>query len=509
MRVSVKTGDVTRSPVELLAVPLPKFDSARPQLPARLRALDRMLLGGLAAALASGDFRGRAGDSVLLYPGEASKLERVLLLGLGDAAEIDSDRLRRAAGTSARRAADSRARRMAIWVPPLRLLKPAASARALTEGAILGSYGFDLYREKRDDAPAPPGSLTLFYDRLPQVAAARRSAGEGRIAADCQNLARQLVDLPANELSPATLASRARSVAREVGLASRVMGPSELTRRKLGGLLAVGQGSANPPRLIVLEHNAPRRGARRLPTLCIVGKGITFDSGGLSLKPATGMELMKDDMGGAAAVIGILRAAALLELPLHVSGIIAAAENMPGGSAYRPGDVVRTMSGKTVEVVNTDAEGRLALADALHYACSRWRPEAIVDLATLTGACQVALGPWASGIFGNHTPMIEAIRRAGETTGETAWPLPLFDGHRKTVRDSLADLRNSTGREAGASTAAAFLESFVGDRRWVHIDIAGTAWAKKASPYQPRGATGVGVRLVVEFLRNFEPDGSN
>ena len=504
MLVSVKVGDVTRTPSALLAVPLTQLDSTRPRLPARLRPLDRLVGGGITAALASGDFTGRAEQCTLLYPTEAGKLTRVLLVGLGERAEVDAEKLRRAAGISAGRAASSRARRMAIWVPPLGRLKETVSAQALTEGAMLGSYNFDLYREKRKDAPEAPRSLSLVYDKLPQAGEVRRAASEGKILADCQNLARLLSDQPPNELSPAALAKQARRVAREVGLTSRVMGPSELERHEMRGLLAVGQGSANSPRLVVLEHNAPQRRGKSLPTLCIVGKGITFDSGGISIKPASDMDKMKHDMSGAAAVIGIMRAAALLELPLHLVGIIAAAENLPGGSAYRPGDIVRTMSGKTVEVLNTDAEGRIVLADALHHAQSRWKPEAMLDLATLTGACQVALGPWATGLFGNDAALIEAVRRAGETTGEIAWPMPLFEEHRKEMRSTSADLKNAGGRHAGASTAAAFLQSFVGEVPWVHLDIAGTGWTTKASPYQPLGATGVGVRLTVELLRSWE-----
>jgi leucyl aminopeptidase len=269
----------------------------------------------------------------------------------------------------------------------------------------------------------------------------------------------------------------------------------------------VGSGSAHPPRLIAMEHNAPARGRkaprRRLPSVCLVGKGITFDSGGISIKPAAGMDEMKHDMSGAAAVVGALRACALLKVPLHVVGVIGAAENMPSGSAYRPGDIVTSMSGKTIEVLNTDAEGRVVLADALHYARTEFEPQAILDLATLTGACVVALGKWATGLFGNNERLIERVRRAGETTAERTWPLPLWEEHRKHVKSEVADLKNSAGREAGSSTAAAFLSSFVGDTPWVHLDIAGTGWSSKAASYQPRGATGIGVRLLLEVLRDW------
>ena len=284
----------------------------------------------------------------------------------------------------------------------------------------------------------------------------------------------------------------------------------ELKKRKMGAILAVGGGSANPPRLVVMEHNAQRnargrkKGGRRLPTICLIGKGITFDSGGISIKPSPGMDEMKHDMSGAATVVGAMRAIALLNLPLHVVGILAAAENLPSGTAYRPGDVVTTASKKTIEVLNTDAEGRVVLADALHYAHTEYEPVAMVDLATLTGACVVALGKAASGLFGNNDRLVEHIRRAGEATAERMWPMPLFEEHRKAVKSQIADVKNTAGREAGSSTAAAFLQAFVGDTPWVHLDIAGTGWTGKTGAYQPRGATGVGVRMLLEALRTWK-----
>ena len=270
----------------------------------------------------------------------------------------------------------------------------------------------------------------------------------------------------------------------------------------MGGILAVGGGSARPPRLVVLEHR-PGRKRPKPPTVCLVGKGITFDSGGISIKPSQGMEEMKHDMCGAAAVIGAMRAVAELSLPLHVVGVIGAAENLPSGTAYRPGDVVETSAGKTIEIVNTDAEGRVVLSDALHYARTAFEPDAMIDLATLTGACMVALGPWASGLFGNDERLIERVRAAGEACGEKAWPMPLYDEHRKAVKSTIADVKNSAGRDAGASTAAAFLAHFVGSTPWVHLDIAGTGWTSTPHPYQIRGGTGVGVRLLVEMLRRW------
>jgi leucyl aminopeptidase len=512
MKVSVKTGDPRQAECEILAVPLFEHDPAKWRLPQRIAALDQALGAPIAAALRSGDFRGRPGESLLLYPSEGSGPKRVLLLGLGPEAKVDGDALRRAAGAAVTRGAEKRVRAVALAVPSLRRVRPPDSAQALAEGAVLGAYRSDAYRsDPGEEAPRPVDSLALLYEKLPERAKARAAAGRGSALAESQNLARRLSNLPANELPPAALAREAEKVAREAGLRCQVMEPAELRRRKMGGILAVGAGSHNPPRLIVLEHNAPRggrkkagRGGRSRPTVCVVGKGITFDSGGISIKPSEGMQDMKHDMSGAAAAVGALRAAALLKLPLHVVGVIAAAENMPSGTAYRPGDVVRTASGKTIEILNTDAEGRVVLADALHHAISEYRPQAVVDLATLTGACVIALGPWATGMFGNDQRMIERVRKAGEAVGERVWPLPLFDEHREAMKSQVADLKNAGGRQAGACTAAGFLSSFVGETPWVHLDIAGTAWTDKAGPTQPVGATGVGVRLVFELLRGWK-----
>jgi leucyl aminopeptidase len=367
---------------------------------------------------------------------------------------------------------------------------------------VLGGYRFDAFKSRGEEPPFDVAAFQLCFEHAEDARAARAGVKRGALLAECQNLARQLSNLPGNELPPAALAREAQKVAREVGLRARVLGPAELRRRKLGAILAVGGGSANAPRLIALEHR-PRRAARA-DTLCFVGKGITFDSGGVSIKPAAAMDEMKHDMSGAAAVVGALRACALLDVPLRVVGVIAAAENMPSGTAYRPGDVVRSGAGKTIEVLNTDAEGRVVLADALHFAKTEYQPRAIVDLATLTGACIVALGSWASGLFGNHERLAEAVRRAGEATGERVWPMPLWEEHRKAVKSEVADLKNTTGRDAGSSTAAAFLAAFAGDTPWVHLDIAGTAFTSRPGACQARGATGVGVRLLLELLSSWK-----
>jgi leucyl aminopeptidase len=302
--------------------------------------------------------------------------------------------------------------------------------------------------------------------------------------------------------TPAWLGDRARELAREVGLRVHVFDERELERRHMGALLAVGRGSANPPRMIVLEHGAPPRGARRRRCVALVGKGITFDTGGISIKQAAGMEDMKHDMSGGAAVFGALRVAALLRLPLHVVGIVPAAQNSPDGKGYLPGDVLRSASGKTIEVQNTDAEGRVVLADGLFHAQS-YEPEAIIDLATLTGACVVALGREYAGMLGNDERLQARVRAAADATRERVWPLPLADEHKKAIESHIADVKNTAGREAGVLTAGAFLSHFVGEAPWVHLDIAGKELTPKDAPYCVKGATGFGVRLLAELLRRW------
>ncbi len=506
MQITVEAGALEKLAADVVAVPLADLEPAKWRLPARLAALDAAFGGRLADAVASGDFRGKRGESLTVYAPNGAAAKRALLLGIGAEAKLDLAALRELAAAAIRETGARKGAAVAIVAPAARKLKATALCQALAEGAVLGSYRFDRYHASRKERK-PIERVVLVLERAADARAARSAAATGVVLAESQNLARDLSNEPPNLLPPAVLAREAEKVAKQVGLRVRVWGKAELQKHGFGAMLAVAQGSENEPRLIVLEHNAPpkaaRKGARRLPTLCVIGKGVCFDSGGLSLKPSTSMEKMKHDMSGGAAVIGALRAAALLKLPLHVVGLIGAVENMPSGSAYRPDDIVTTLSGQTIAIANTDAEGRLVLADVLHYARTTFEPEAMIDLATLTGACSVALGTWAAAVLGTDQRLVDRVLEAGEATGERYWQLPLWDVHREHMRGQIADVKQTGGRDGGTITAAAMLSHFVGETPWAHLDIAPVADTEKSTSLQPYGATGFGVRSVVEVLRSW------
>lgn len=472
-------------------------------LPRFLRGLDAALGGTIGSFFEGGDFTGKAEESIQL-PARGVAARRVHLIGLGDPKELDGEVLRRGAGRAVTTAMGRKCRSLALLVPPARRISPAALGQALAEGALLGAYRFDAYRTL-EEPPPPVDELELIVPDS-RAAGMRQGVRVGRIVAEATNFARDLSNEPGSVHTPAWLADQTRRMARGNGLRVRILDEAELEKHKMGGLLAVGRGAKNPPRLIVAEHNAPGRGAkgrgRKRTTVALVGKGITFDTGGVSIKPAASMEEMKHDMSGGAAVLGAMRAVAELRLPLHVVGIVAAAQNMPGQDAYLPGDVVRTASGKTIEILNTDAEGRIVLSDALHHATS-FEPVAIVDLATLTGAKVVALGEHCCAVMGNDEKLAARIRQAGERCHERAWPLPLWPEHKEQIKSRVADMKNTAGRNASSITAAALLSHFVGDVPWAHLDIAGNESVKSDQPYCVQGATGFGVRLLVELLRSW------
>jgi leucyl aminopeptidase len=483
------TSRPAEAAVDLLFVPV--FDGE--DHAADLAGFDEAVGGEWRRALTSGEFRRKLYTIVAARVLEASwKARHVAFVGAGSRADADPQRLRRLAAACGY-AARERAARSVGWLVRAGgdvALWAAAAADGLSAPEFLSSsYQSDV------DTPAFPERCVIVApgaDRRALDEAVRR----GRITGDCANFARALANEPGNVLTPREFASRVSTALDEVGLRVDVLDEGALASLGMRLLLGVSQGSAEPPRVIVIRHDPP--GAPESPVLAFVGKGVTFDSGGISIKPADGMDRMKDDMAGGAAVAGAMRALAQLGGSCRVLGIIPTTENMPGGRATRPGDVIAGASGKTVEIINTDAEGRLILADALWYA-GRLGATHLIDVATLTGACVVALGRSVSGLFGTPSPWVDAVRAAADRGGDRVWPMPIYEEAREELRSEIADMVNSAGRAGGAITGAAFLREFADGRPWAHLDIAGTAWAEDRKPYQPKGATGVAVRLLIEL----------
>lgn len=458
--------------------------------------VDAALGGALRDLRAAGDLTGALNTLVTLYPRGAIAAQRVLVIGLGAAGALTAGRVRTALAGAAQKARELGARQIATAAVGAEQLGAEAAAQATVEALTLGLYGF----EGRPAAGPGVETLVVLAPDAEQLPALEAGARAGEILAGGANFARDLVNQPPNVCTPEYLAERAREMALEVGLGYEALGPAELRALGMGALLGVAQASHLPPRFIVLTHR-PAGAETRAPVV-LVGKGVTFDSGGLSIKGADDMPAMKSDMGGGAAVLGALRAAALLGLAQPVIGLVPASENVIGGAGFRPADVLRAANGKTIEIISTDAEGRLLLADALVYA-GRYQPAAVIDVATLTGACVVALGRhMAAGLFDTDAALAGRIRAAADRAGERVWPLPLYPEYREILKSDVADLKNSAGdRYGGVGVSATFLREFATGYPWAHLDIAGMAYRDQAQAPWPRGATGFGVRLLAELLR--------
>ncbi len=465
------------------------------------KELDQQLGGLLRKARQSGEFSGKSGEKILFQPAGQLPAQRVLLIGLGTKAQASMEKLRQAAGRAMQQVIENKLGQAVFALPLCAIQKSDCASRIQTvaEGVLLASYRYDRFlSEKSKEGRKLPQSVTLLIDNTGEKPACESALAETQHLCRAVILARDLVNAPGNVKSPVYLAEQARAAATESTLQIKVLGKKQLTEAGCGALLGVAQGSLREPQMIILEHQG---GGKKQSPVVLVGKGVVFDAGGISLKPAEKMDEMKMDMAGGAAVIGTMLAAALLKLPLNLVGIVPAVENMPSGTAYRPGDILTSLSGQTIEVLNTDAEGRLILADALTYA-KRYQPELVIDLATLTGACIIALGHHATAVLGNDQKLVDALLHAGEECGERLWQLPLWDDYDQQIKSDVADVKNTGGRPAGTITAAAFLKKFAGDFRWAHLDIAGTAWGDSAQPYTAKGGTGVGVRLLISFLKN-------
>jgi leucyl aminopeptidase len=477
---------------ECLAVVV--LDEGEPDKPQpKVQATDNAVIASAQEVIAAQEIGGKIFETVMVHRPEGLKAKRLLLVGGGKAKNFSSYELRKLAGAAVRFLKPKGIRTFAFLVPPLSS-GVAEAAKAVVEGAFVGNFDPDTYKSDRKDQRLLEITVVAAEQAgRPELEAALE---QGRIVGESQNFTRELVNEPANRMTPRILAERAQQMAKEVGLQCEVYGPDKLRELKMGAFLSVAQGSEEEPRLILLRYEPA--GAPEKPVLGLVGKGITFDTGGISIKPSEGMEKMKYDMAGGAAMLGVMRALALLEAKLKIVGVICATENMPSGKAQKPGDVQVAMSGKSIEVINTDAEGRLVLADGLYWARQLGATH-LVDAATLTGAVVVALGYVNAGVFANDDAIYSRFEQAEKRAGEKMWRMPLDSEYMEQLKSTIADMMNVGGRWGGAATAAMFLKEFVGDTPWIHLDIAGTAWMEENKPWIAKGPSGIAVRSIVEF----------
>ncbi|HXU39397.1 MAG TPA: leucyl aminopeptidase [Blastocatellia bacterium] len=500
MKITASRTSLGEISEDVLIVPVFEGETPRDSDNASaLAALDHLTRGAIASLFDEGEMTGKLDSSVLLQNVGPFSTKRLLLYGAGKADDIDSVSVRRLSGAAIRAILKHRVIRSAAFLVT-RKLESEALAQAIVEGALVGQMSSDLYRAK-DESTAEIEALDLISE-LPEPPDFDRAIKAGSAMGEATNYARGLGFEPSNVMTPTELADRAQKMANGEGLAFEALGEDEMKRLGMGALLAVSRGSTEPARLIVLKYEPDGEQAGASSDLiALVGKGITFDSGGISIKPAARMEEMKYDMCGGAAVIGAMQVIARLRPNVRVIGVVPASENLPSGRAVKPGDVVRSFSGKTIEVVNTDAEGRLILADAITYAINNGAT-CVVDAATLTGACVVALGETRAAVMGSNQQLIDDLVAAGEQCGERLWQLPLDDAYGDIIKSDIADVKNVGNRTAGSITAGFFLKHFAGTVPWAHLDIAGTAWIENEKPYLVKGATGFGVRLLANFVLN-------
>src|SRR5215831_4952597 len=477
----------------LVVVALDHGDKQKPE--PKLAFKDAAVDKAIAELVASGEITGKANETVLLHRPQGLRAKRLLVAGAGKAKNFGHVELRKGAGSAVRYLKSKMIKSCAFALPELST-GAVEAARAIVEGAYVADFDPDIYRSERKDQSMT--QITVVAPTGLEPVKLQQAIDQARILGESQNFTRELVNEPSNRLTPSILAERAKSMSQAVGLRCEVMGPDKIKELKMGAFWSVAQGSDEEPRLIVIRYEP--QGAPDKPVLGLVGKGITFDTGGISIKPADGMEKMKYDMAGGAAMLGAMRAIALLKPKVKVIAVVCATENMPSGKAQKPGDIQTAMSGKTIEIINTDAEGRLVLADGLHYARQLGATH-LIDAATLTGACVIALGMINVGVFANDDNFYEQFSASLKASGEKMWRLPVEDDYREMIKSSIADIVNSAGRWGGAVTAAMFLKEFVGDTPWIHLDIAGVAWMEEAKPWIAKGPSGIPVRSLVEFVR--------
>jgi len=499
--VELKTRqiDVSKCKTDLVAVGL--FSDAG-GLDKLCGELNSKLDGAVERLIKLGDFKGKTATSVIVYGNDNIAAKRVMLIGLGEKKKATLDTARKAAANAANKAVTMKAKNLSLALHRAfgGRFDLGAIGQVMAEGICLGSYRYDEFVTESENGRLGSLKVELIDPDSAKINKLNKGRLSGIIIGKAQNYARTLANRPGNVINPATLAAAAKELAgSSKNLSCTVFDEKQLSAKGMGGVLAVGSGSQNKPRFIILKYSPVNKAAGGRPTVALVGKAITFDSGGISIKPAAKMEEMKLDKSGGIAVLGTMKAAAELALPVNVYGIIPAAENLPGGNSYRPGDIITTFSGKTVEVQNTDAEGRMILCDALSYAVKQ-KCDIIIDIATLTGACRVALGTYMAALMSNDDKLIKQLQRAAEDSGEKVWPMPSGDEYAEEIKSKIADLKNIGGKWGGACTAAAFLRQFIGDKKWAHLDIAGVEMFDKATEFTAEGSSGFGVRLLVTYL---------
>lgn len=506
IKINQKPDNPLSHKTECLILPCP--EERKPS--GTLKIIDEALNGAISGAFKNKRFEGKPNQTLLFNGIGSLKADNLLLVGVGKTKDLTTEIICKASASASKLAEGSNFKFASIYLNDSCFDKIAKGPRygelaaAVAEGAGLALYHFDDYKSlnEKDSLPSRLQNLTLVPTTRTRQAALTKAIARAQKIVEAVHSARDLVSHPGNTATPTYLANYAKKMARKSKVTCKVLGKKEMEKLGMGALLGVSRGSHEPPALIVLEYFGAAK--NKAPTV-IVGKGVTFDTGGISLKPGASMDEMKMDMSGAAATIGTLQAIANLKLKINVIGIVAAAENMPDGLAIKPGDILKSMSGKTIEVLNTDAEGRLVLADALTYA-QRYKPKEVIDLATLTGAVLMALGHQAAAVIGTNSSMIKQLQESGIATDERVWELPLWEEFEKATKSDIADLKNiaSPGVGAGSSMGAAFLKAFAGEQPWTHIDIAGTAWGYD-KPYIPKGPSGYGVRLLIHYLENRKP----
>jgi leucyl aminopeptidase len=501
VEVSVRKVALDECKTDLLCVG--QFADAK-TLDKSLKQLDDKLDGALEQVLKLGDFKGEAGSCALVYTGGKIGAKRALLVGLGDKKKAGLNALRNAAAAAAKKAVSIKAKKMAVALHLAFGGKQdlVRCGQVMAEGVNFGSYIYDEFMTDKKNARSESISVELIDDNSATVRKLNTGAEVGSIIGEAQNFARTLANRPPNIAYPENLAAEAKKmVAGLPGLSCTIFDDKQLKQKKMGGIIAVGQGSEHKPRMIILKWSP--KSAKKSGTVGLIGKAITFDSGGISIKPSVKMDAMKMDKTGGAVVLATMKAIAQLKLPVKVTAVVCAAENAPGGHSYRPGDIITTYSGKTVEILNTDAEGRMVLCDGIHYV-KQQKCEPIIDIATLTGACIVALGMHKAGLMGNDDRLIKAFSAAAERGGEPVWYMPSGDEYAEELKSKIADLKNIGSKYGGACTAASFLGEFAGDTKWAHLDIAGPMEpSEPLKKYVTEGSIGFGVRLFVEYLRNF------